>query len=159
MSMKKEVVLVLYNIRSAGNVGSIFRTANCAGVLKIFLVGVTPSPIDRFGRIRKDISKVALGAEKNVLWENVGKIEPLLARLKKDGFKIVALEQDKRSVDYKKFKLKTKAAIILGEEVHGLAEKILKKCDKIIEIKMTGKKESLNVSVAVAVALFGILGV
>lgn len=153
----KKIVLILDNIRSTHNVGSIFRTADGAGVSKIYLVGVTPSPLDRFGRERKDIAKVALGAEKKIEWEHKDKIEILLKGLKEEGYKIVALEQDQNSIDYKKFKPKFPLALILGEEVSGISKKTLNICDTIIEIPMMGEKESLNVSVATGIALYSIL--
>ncbi|MBI3633312.1 MAG: TrmH family RNA methyltransferase [Candidatus Vogelbacteria bacterium] len=155
--ISKEVVLVLDNTRSTYNVGSIFRTADGAGVSNIFLVGVTPDPLDRFGRERKDIAKVALGAEKTIRWEHADDIKKLIKKLKKDGFKIVALEQDKDAMDYKSFKPNFPLALVLGEEVKGISEETLKLCDSIIEIPMAGKKESLNVSVATGIALFRIL--
>jgi len=155
----KTTVLVLDNIRSTHNVGSIFRIADCVGVLKIYLVGVTPDPVDRFGRDRKDIAKVSLGAEKTILWEHATDIKKLIAKLKKDGFEVVALEQDEDSIDYKKYKPQFPFALILGEEVNGIRKETLNLCDKIIEIKMAGEKESLNVSVATGVALFRILNI
>ena len=160
--------LILDNIRSAHNVGAIFRTADAAGVAKIFLIGTTPCPIDRFGRTRKEIAKTALGAEKTMAWEwrpvfSVGKggFSDLVRELKKTGFKIIGVEQNKKSVDYKKIKLppKTKAAFVFGGEVSGISPAHLKNCDIIAEIPMRGKKESLNVSVAAGIAMFQILGV
>jgi tRNA G18 (ribose-2'-O)-methylase SpoU len=135
----------------------MFRTADAAGIDKIYTVGYTPAPIDRFGRKRNDLHKAALGAEDYVAWEQVKSITTLLTKLKKQGFQIIAIEQDKKSVDYRKVVLQTKNAIIMGNEVTGVPKKVLDKCDVIAEIPMRGKKESLNVSVACGVALFGIL--
>jgi tRNA G18 (ribose-2'-O)-methylase SpoU len=154
---KNEFVVVLHNIRSVYNVGAIFRTADAVGVSKIYLSGYTPTPVDRFGRIRKDIAKSALGAEKTVLWEKIYKIEWLIGKLKKRGFEIIAVEQAKNSIDYKKFKPKQKSALLFGNEVRGVSKSLLKKCDKVIEIPMKGKKESLNVSVSAGVVLFHVL--
>ena len=154
--MKKENILILHNIRSVENVGAIFRTADAAGINKIYLTGYTPAPLDRFGRKRGDFAKSALGAEEFVSWEQKKSISALLARLKKDKFFIIGLEQDKRSVDYKKVKIKNKNAFLVGEEVAGISKENLKKCDIIAEIPMHGKKESLNVSVALGIALFRI---
>lgn len=156
---KKENILILHNIRSVENVGAIFRTADAAGIDKIYLVGYTPTPIDRFGRKRKDLAKSALGAEEFVKWEQKKSIIPLLAKLKKEKYFIITIEQDKNSVDYKKIKTKNKNVFIVGAEVEGLPQNILKKCDVIAEIPMRGKKESLNVSVATGIALFRVLGV
>jgi tRNA G18 (ribose-2'-O)-methylase SpoU len=150
-------VLILPDIRSAINVGALFRTADAAGVSHIYLTGYTPRPTDSFGRIQKDIAKSALGAQTWIPWAYKKTLAPLLTSLKKDGFTIVALEQDERAVDYRKLKVPTKIAFIVGPEVEGLNKKILDKCDAIVSIPMYGKKESLNVSVAAGVALFRVL--
>lgn len=153
--------LILDNIRSAHNVGAIFRTADGAGITKIFLVGTTPCPVDRFGRARKEIAKTALGAEKTTAWEWRKDFPTLVRSLKKAGFKIIAIEQNEKAIDYKKVALppKTKTAFVFGGEVSGISTAHLKLCDTIAEIPLRGKKESLNVSVAVGIALFRILGV
>lgn len=155
--IKTSSILILPDIRSAINVGAIFRTADAVGIDKIYLVGCTPRPTDQFGRIQKDIAKSALGAETWIKWEYREKLLPLINNLKKEKYEIVALEQDEKSIDYRKYKKPAKLAFILGEEVNGLDKNILKKCDKIVEIPMHGKKESLNVSVACGVVLFRIL--
>jgi tRNA G18 (ribose-2'-O)-methylase SpoU len=153
--------LILNNIRSTHNVGSLFRTADACGVSKIYLVGYTPAPLDRFGRVVKEIAKTALGAEKTLPYEKVSTLAALVKRLKKDGFKIIAIEQSKNSVDYKKVKIRKgeRVAFVLGEEVKGLTQKELSLCDVVAEIPMKGEKESLNVSVAGGVALFRILNI
>lgn len=153
------LVLILHNIRSVYNVGAIFRTADAAGVEKIYLTGYTPSPLDRFGRVRKDITKTALGAEKSVSWEQETEVHKVMKFIKSAGYKIVALEQAENSIDYKNFKSADKTALILGEERHGITDDILKQCAAIIEIPMRGQKESLNVSVATGIALFRILNI
>jgi tRNA G18 (ribose-2'-O)-methylase SpoU len=150
-------ILILPDIRSAINIGAIFRTADAVGISQIFLVGCTPRPTDTFGRVQKDIAKSALGAETWIPWKYEKSLIPLINKLKKSGYIIVAIEQDKRSIDYRKFKKTDKIAILLGPEVDGLDKKVLDKCDQILEIPMYGKKESLNVSVACGVALFKIL--
>lgn len=157
--MKKENILILHNIRSVSNVGAMFRTADAAGIDKIYLTGYTPAPLDRFGRKRGDLAKSALGAEEFVSWEQKKSICPVIAKLKRDGFLIIGLEQDKNSIDYKKVKIKEKNAFLVGEEVAGISKENLKKCDIIAEIPMRGKKESLNVSVALGVVLFRILNI
>jgi 23S rRNA (guanosine2251-2'-O)-methyltransferase len=154
-SMKNISILILPDIRSALNVGAIFRTADAIGISKIYLTGYTPRPTDKFGRIQKDIAKSALGAETWVPWEYNEDLIKLISKLKKDGFKII--EQDKKAVDYKKIKIIDKLALIVGREVEGLDKKTLKKCDSIIHIPMYGKKESLNVSVATGIALYRLL--
>ena len=151
--------LILDNIRSAHNVGAIFRTADGAGVTKIFLVETTPCPIDRFGRAQKEIAKTALGAEKTMIWEHQTNFTALVRQLKKEDFKIIAVEQSRHSTDYRKIKPTAKMALVFGEEVSGIPPAHLKLCDVIAEIPMRGKKESLNVSVAVGIALFQGLGI
>jgi tRNA G18 (ribose-2'-O)-methylase SpoU len=157
--MKKEAIIILPDIRSSLNVGSIFRTADACGVSKIYLAGYTPAPLDQFGRADKQIEKTALGAEKNIPWEKVENISKFITKLKKEGFYFIAIEQAENSVDYKKVKAKDKTAFIFGNEVEGLPKSILKKCDVIAEIPMAGDKESLNVSVSAGVALFRILNI
>ncbi len=154
--MIPHIDLLLHNIRSTHNVGAIFRTADAVGVSKIYISGYTPAPIDRFGRARRDISKVSLGAERTVAWEGVSDIKDLTKKLKKEKVKIIGLEQDKRSIDYRKMKITGKILIILGNEVNGIEKEILDLCDEIIEIPMNGQKESLNVSVATGVVLYGL---
>ena len=156
MTKKRDIRLLLDDIRSVHNAGSIFRTAECVGVSRIYCVGATPAPLDRFGRKRSDFAKVALGAEDLVSWEHLDQsATPRLVRaLKKQGFKIVALEQDARSIDYRKIKAANKMLVILGNEVGGVSKALLKLSDEIAEIPLKGKKESLNVSVAAGVFLF-----
>ncbi|MFC1721086.1 RNA methyltransferase [Patescibacteria group bacterium] len=155
---KNNFYVILHNIRSAYNVGAIFRTADAVGVSKIYLSGYTPIPTDKFGRIRKDIAKTALGAEKNVPWEYYKQIGPLVAKLKKEKVYMIALEQSEKSIDYRKVKTKENTALVLGNEVRGVSKQILEKCDTVVEIPMKGKKESLNVSVAAGVAMFELFG-
>jgi tRNA G18 (ribose-2'-O)-methylase SpoU len=155
--MKKENqnnIVILHNIRSVENVGAMFRTADAAGINKIYLTGYTPAPLDRFGRKRGDLAKSALGAEEFVSWEQKKNIFPLLAKLQREKYLIVGIEQDKKSIDYKKVKLQKKNVFIVGAEVTGIPKNVLNKCDIVAEIPMRGKKESLNVSVAFGVALF-----
>src|SRR3989344_6202696 len=157
MKKRQENIVIIHNVRSVQNVGAMFRTADAAGVDKIYLTGYTPTPVDRFGRIRRDLAKSALGAEEFVKWESKKNILPLLAKLKREKFQIIAIEQDKKSIDYKKVKLKNNNVFIVGPEVTGIPKNVLQKCDVIAEIPMKGKKESLNVSVALGIVLFEIL--
>lgn len=156
---KSTSILILHNIRSNHNVGSLFRTAECAGISKIILSGYTPTPVDKFGRPVKEIAKVALGAEKTIVWEKYKTLKKALENFKKQGAFIVGIEQGKNSIDYKKVKLKSLTVFILGNEVKGLSKKDIELCDVLAEIPMKGKKESLNVSVAGAVAIFRMLGI
>lgn len=169
--MKKQLFLILHNIRSVHNVASIFRTADGAGVHKIYLTGYSPKPIDEFGKIRNDFKKISLGAEKTVEWEYIKNINKVIETLKNDVNRgnaipnnhrngipvIVGLEQSKKSINYKKLKPKFPLALIVGNEVRGIPQNILNKCDTIIEIPMRGKKESLNVSVATGIIIYEIL--
>ncbi len=154
--MAQKVAVLLHNIRSAHNVGSIFRTADAAGVEKIFLSGYTPLPIDRFGRVQKDIAKIALGAEKFLEWEYRKSPAIFVRRLKKDGWKIVGVEQDQRSKNYSLIRANRRTVFLFGNEVRGLSKQLRDACDELVEIPMRGKKESLNVSVAAGIVLFSV---
>lgn len=149
-----KIFVILHDIRSVHNVGSAFRTSDAAGVDKIYLTGYSPLPIDRFGRKRSDVAKVALGAEESIPWEHYDNIEDLIEVLKDEGVHITAVEQSKNSIGYKEFENKEQTAFIFGNEVDGIPESVLKQCDSVVEIPMKGEKESLNVSVAVGVILF-----
>ena len=142
----KDFYVVCDNIRSLENIGSIFRTADALGVSKIFLCGISGKPPHH------KISKTALGAENNVPFEYVKQTGRLLEKLKESKINIIALEQDKKAIDYRKFQPKFPLALIVGNEVKGISKNILKKCNKIIFLPMLGQKESLNVSVAFGVA-------
>ena len=155
--MKTQNIVILNDIRSVENVGAIFRTSDALGIDKIYITGYTPAPVDRFGRKRTDLAKSALGAEETMLWEQKKSIVALITKLKKEGYLIIAVEQDPASTDYKKIKVKDRTVFIMGNEVEGLPESVLKMSDQVAEIPMQGKKESLNVSVAFGVALFRIL--
>lgn len=156
----REIVAVLHNIRSVHNVGSIFRTADAAGVEKIYLSGITPSPLDRFGRLRPQFAKVALGAERYIEWDASARSAQatvkLLERLKNEGYKIFAVEQSKKSVPYYRAAMTrhSEIALVLGSEVSGLPQSVLKRADKVLEIPMRGKKESLNVAVAFGIVVY-----
>ncbi|MDE2041173.1 MAG: TrmH family RNA methyltransferase [Patescibacteria group bacterium] len=154
---KGDVRLLLDNIRSVHNAGSIFRTAETIGIGRIYCAGTTPIPIDRFGRRRRDFAKVALGAEHLISWQQVNTPLALIRELKSQGYVIIALEQTKGAVDYRTIHVSDKALIILGNEVVGVSRQILKLCDVIAEIPLRGQKESLNVSVAAGIFLFGAL--
>ena len=155
----KEAVLILENLRSVENTASIFRSADGFGVSKIYLVGTTPAPLDRFGRKRADFSKVALGAEKVISYEVSKSISSVIKELKDQNFQILALEQHPKSIRLKNFqtsKLKN-FALIVGSETDGVSTEALEASEAILEIPMEGMKESLNVSVATGIALFHML--
>lgn len=157
ISKKKEIRLILDNVRSVHNVGSIFRTAEAAGVSKIYCVGTTPRPNDRFNQKRNDFAKVALGAEDMIPWEHVEDADQLVSELKADGYYIIGVEQAINSTNYKKVKPGKKTVLILGNEINGVSPELLKKSDVIAEIPHYGKKESLNVSVAAGILIFNLL--
>ena len=150
------MIAILDNIRSLHNVGSIFRTSDAVGIEKLYLCGITPSPLDKLGKVRPSFLKVDLGAHKNVDWEKCPSTWRVIDRLKKDGYKIYAIEQDKKSVPYNKIKATGKVALVVGHEVRGLSRSVLKRADKILEIPMGGIKESLNVSVAFGIAVYSL---
>ena len=154
---KRKVSVLLHNIRSTHNVGSMFRTADAVGIDTIYLSGYTPTPTDKFGRYQKDIAKVALGAEKTITWEYILHPRDIIKKLKKENYQIVAVEQAEHSIDYKKVKISKSVLFIVGNEVLGIEKEILKLCDVVAEIPMNGKKESLNVSVAFGVGIFRML--
>ena len=152
-----ENILILHNLGSVLNVGAIFRTADAIGIDKIYLTGYSPGLLDKFGRQNKRISKSAMGAENFVKSEQIKDIFNLIKKLKLEGFQIIAVEQDKKSIDYKKIKLIKKNAFIFGSEVFGIEKKVLKNSDLIAEIPMRGQKNSLNVSTTVGIFLFKLL--
>ena len=152
--MKNSVGVLLHNVRSAHNVGSIFRTGDASGIARMYLSGYTPKPLDRFGRVQKDIAKTALGAEQFIPWEYHASPNALISILKKEGWRIVGVEQDARARDYRSFKTEQPTLFIFGNEVRGLSKSVRDMCDALIEIPMRGKKESLNVSVAAGIILF-----
>lgn len=160
MQNNRFFAVIVHNVRSAYNVGSIFRSADCAGVNMIYISGYSPSPARSdsvcLTNSQKMIAKTALGAENYVDWKRVSRIGNLLRRLKDDGFEIVALEQDEKSIEIESFKPKSRIALIVGNEPRGINSRVLNKCDSIMEIPMMGGKKSLNVSVAFGIAAFDI---
>jgi 23S rRNA (guanosine2251-2'-O)-methyltransferase len=149
-----EIAVLLHGVRSAHNVGSIFRTCDAAGVSRIFLTGVTPTPTDRFGRAQKEIAKVALGAEKTVSWTYGRSTISLIRSLRAEGWHVVGVEQDDRARNYREYKLHPQTLFVFGNEVKGLPPAVRASCDTLLEIPMHGTKESLNVSVAAGIILF-----
>jgi len=161
--MQKQFYLILHNIRSAYNVGAIFRTADGAGVNHIYLTGYTPTPPDGSQiyttKPERKIIKTALGAIEHVDWSSHDVIDGVLETLKKDSIQIVALEQGDNSVNYKKFKTDRSIALVLGNEPVGIDERTLALCDIMIDIPMRGHKQSLNVSVAAGIAIYELIDV
>ena len=155
-----DIIVIAHNIRSTHNVGAIFRTAEGFGIKKIILSGYTPYPkIEHDTRLphiaeklTSQIHKTALGAEALVPFEY--QETPNLDDLKRDGWRIVGLEQADTSISLEHYKPHEKTIVLLGEEVRGIPEELLSQCEDIIEIPMVGKKESFNVSVATGIALY-----
>ncbi len=157
---KESLILIIHNVRSAHNVGAMFRTADGAGADRIFLTGYTPPPPKQDASYltdaEKSFRKTALGAEAFIPWKKSRSFARVFFWLRKDGYQIIALEQSGQSIGYRRYVPKGKVALIVGNEVHGINRKILNRCDATIEIPMYGTKNSLNVSVAAGVALYQI---
>jgi 23S rRNA (guanosine2251-2'-O)-methyltransferase len=157
-----EIIVIAHNIRSTFNIGSIVRTCDGFGVRRIILSGYSPYPaIQNDNRLphiaqklHQQIHKTALGAEEYVDFEYCE--SPDLTSLKNAGYQIVALEQSPSSIPLREFQPKDdqKIALLIGEEVHGITPELLAICDTTLEIPMHGQKESFNVSVATAIALY-----
>lgn len=167
------ITLVAHDIRSTHNVGAFFRTCDGLGVEKIIFSGYTPYPkfegdtrLPHFAdKITRQIHKTALGAESTIDFERFESLESVLAKAKKENAILVALEQFPGSLTPEECKQKIvkKASgrpiyLLIGNEIHGVKDDILKQMDLIIEIPMHGTKESLNVSVATAIALYELTG-
>ena len=157
----EKLYLILHDIRSAYNVGAIFRSADGAGVSKVYLTGYTPLPpmVEKEFKTKaeKMIEKTALGAELSVEWEYNDNLEELLGRLKKDNCNIVALEKTIDAIDVNEYETENSTVLILGNEVDGVSEDVLIRCDAVVSIPMRGAKESLNVSVAAGIAMYALL--
>ena len=149
---KPKISALLLDIRSLHNVGSIFRTADGAGVQKLYLCGETGYPP------RDEIAKTALGAEDTVPWEYwIGAVD-CIHKLREEGVRLVALERVRGSVDYRAYRPKGSICLIVGNEVRGLPPSILKLCDATISMPMRGQKRSLNVAVAFGIAAYALAG-
>jgi len=149
---KLPLCVVLNNIRSLHNVGTIFRTADGAGVEKIWLCGITGYPP------QGGIAKTALGAEDHVAWEYREDVLGLLRELKAKGYQIVLLEQMQGSISHDAFKPIPPVCLVVGNEVEGVTESLQSLSDAAIEIEMDGIKNSLNVAVAFGIAAYQLRG-
>ena len=156
------IALILHNIRSTYNVGSILRTADCFGIQNIYFSGYTPYPShsndSRMPHIAKrltsQIAKTALGAEQTVSFSVYDTIEAAISAARRDGYHIAALEQDEQSALINKYTFLTATAFVLGNELSGIDEWTKHSADVILEIKQYGTKESLNVANATAIAVY-----
>ena len=163
----KQLLLVVDNIRSTHNVGSILRTADGLGIHKVYLCGTTPYPNrgtletrlpHEVAKVTAKIHKTALGAEESVAWEYVEATQDVLKKLAGQGVFIAAVEQDSRSIPLHDFTTPAETiALVVGPEVTGISTNVLALCDAVLEIPMNGTKESLNVSVAAALAAYELL--
>ena len=145
---KLPMAFVLHNIRSAFNVGSIFRTAECFGAQKIYLCGYTPLPT------QEKLAKTAMGTDSLVEWEESAKILELISKLKAVGYLVVALETTSHAIPLETKFANQRVAFVVGNERFGLDAEILELCDEVREIPLRGEKNSLNVGVAVAIAAY-----
>lgn len=160
--MKPKIILIVHNVRSAGNVGSILRTAEGLALENVYLSGYTPYPSkdkdSRLPHIAKKvdsgIAKTALGAEILQKWQTIEDIFKLLSKLQAEGWLIAGLEQNSSSLNLVDFRPPPKLALIVGNEISGIDEVIIKKCNATLQIPMLGKKESYNVAQATAMALY-----
>ena len=156
------MILILDNLRSAYNVGALFRSADGAGVTHIYLVGITPAPPESeqlyLSAAEKTLRKTALGAETVVPWTAVKSLSRLIRKLKQSGHEIIALEEGEAltSLDYRAWKPQAGKcpALIVGNEVSGIDGKTIVLADSVIHLPMRGHKHSLNVSVAGSIALY-----
>lgn len=145
---KLPLSIVLNDIRSLYNVGSIFRTADGVGVEKIWICGITGFPPDH------QISKTALGAENSVDWQYEKDPCAVLKQMKMAGYTILFLEQIEKSIEYQDFEPKGPTCLVVGNEITGVSENLLSYCDQAVEIEMSGIKNSLNVSVAFGIVAY-----
>lgn len=159
-----QIVVIAHNIRSAHNIGSIFRTSDGFGVEHLYLTGYSPYPtVDRDTRLphiaqktTSEIAKTSLGAEKTVPFSHLPSPYSVIDGFKAHGYEIIGLEQAETAVHLPDFTAPSKIVLILGEEVDGIPSDIIKKCDSLLEIPMTGQKESFNVSVAAGITLYAL---
>jgi tRNA G18 (ribose-2'-O)-methylase SpoU len=157
-----QVILIAHNLRSCHNVGSLLRTAEGLGVAKVYLTGYTPYPtFDGDTRLphialklTKQITKTALGAENSQAWEHSEDLEPVLKKLKDDGYTLAAIEQASNSISLPEYHAPEKIALLMGREVEGVEPEVLAQMDTILEIPMFGAKESFNVVQAAAMGLY-----
>lgn len=148
---RNPVVIILNDIRSALNVGAIFRTADAVNAKKIYLTGYTATPE------HPKVPKTSLGAENFVPWKKIDSAKELITNLKLKGYQIVGLELHENAVSFWKAEYKYPVALLLGNEVEGITDDLIEMCDIIINIPMLGQKESLNVATATGIAAYEII--
>lgn len=148
---KRELVFFLYDVEYPSNVGSIFRLADACGVKEIYITGITPDPVS------PKIRKIARYKIKSIRWKRVKNVEPVFNQLRERGFSICALEIADEAEIYFKESFPSKVCLVVGNEDHGIPNKVLSKCDSSIFIPMYGKGKSLNVHVALSVVAYYLL--
>lgn len=150
---KNPVTIVLDNIRSLNNIGSVFRTADAFLMEQIYLCGITATPPHR------DIQKTALGATETVNWKHFNTTLEAIELLKQKGYKIAAVEQTENSTFLNEFNINKdeKWALVFGNEVSGVDQEVINCCDVVVEIPQFGSKHSLNISVSAGVVLWEML--
>lgn len=156
MGGSERVVVLLDNIRSLYNTGSILRTADASGVERVVLCGITPRP-DQGGRQRRAIAKTALGAEESVRWEYQPDARAALSGLVADGYQAVAVETSPDAVDLFEWTPKWPVCLVFGHEREGVSSTLDPEVDAVIRIPMLGAKRSLNVATAAGVVLYELL--
>jgi len=157
-----EIVVIIHDIRSSYNVGSLLRTCEGLGVRRVYLTGYTPYPKSSndtrlphtAAKVTAKIQKTALGAQESLEWEQSDDVQTVISTLKKQGYDIVGLEQTERSLQLPDYVPTKNIALVLGREVEGLDNTLSEACDTMIEIPMAGEKESFNVAVAAGMALY-----
>ena len=158
----RSIIVIAHDIRSTHNVGSLLRTCEGLGIEKVYMTGYTPYPSsdneERLpyiaAKLTKQIEKTALGATYTQPWQHHNNVSTLISSLKDSGYTLAALEQSETSIKLPAYKPPEKLVILLGREVEGITEDLLKSCDVHLEIPMFGQKESFNVVQAAAMALF-----
>lgn len=145
------VVLVLDHVRSAYNTGSFFRTADAAGLERLYLCGITPTPANRA------VGKTALGAQECVAWEYCVDALLPLRMLRARGFEIAAVETSPRALDLYDWRPRFPLCVVFGNEVDGLGEEVLEACDSHVRLPMLGRKHSLNVATAGGAVVYEVL--
>jgi tRNA G18 (ribose-2'-O)-methylase SpoU len=162
----RDIVLIAHNLRSCHNVGSLLRTAEGLGIIKVILSGYTPYPIastannndsrlpHEAAKLHKQIQKTALGAETSQPWTHITDINQVLTELHLQGYTLAAIEQSDTSISLPEYKPSDKVALLVGREVEGVEPELLQQMDTVLEIPMYGKKESFNVVQAAAMGLY-----
>ena len=148
---KDPIIVLLDDVRSLNNIGSVFRTCDAMRVKKIYLCGITGKPPHR------EIRKTAIGASESVDWEHKNNASEILTKYRDLGYEIIAVEQTSSSVSLEKYQLKNKnILLVFGNEINGVSQKLVDLCDFSIEIPQWGTKHSMNISVSVAMVLWNI---